>query len=326
MSDEPTRRTRRAVSPVVGVTLFVFVVLLLAVVVGAMAVGLSESGLRSAESVDLHDDSQCPGFQDVEYEPPNFEEVHDVLEESNCALWLDAGDLETDGNEVVAWRDSGRNDFDARQADGDHRPRVVHSGELDADVVDFQGGAGEEGATDGDYLRLERDVSEMALDEDSGLVVVSVLRVQSFNRGGVWTIGEAGVDGREYSMRTCSNFAVDGCHHADPSGHWRAQHWGSADVDFSADATHHRWAVLVHAYDGDEVTVRVNGETVATRSVDLDLSGNRDVQLGRWERTAGDPHWYFHGRMAELLIFDRSLDDEEVETVEEYLEAKFDLE
>jgi len=36
-----------------------------------------------------------------------------------------------------------------------------------------------------------------------------------------------------------------------------------------------------------------------------------------------DPYWYYDGRMAELIIFDQTLGDEEIENVERYLDAKF---
>lgn len=94
------------------------------------------------------------------------------------------------------------------------------------------------------------------------------------------------------------------------------------DVDFTADATHAQWAILVDAYDGQSVTIRANGRRVASGSVDLNPSANRDIQLGRWVRTEGDPDWYFNGRMAETRIFDQALDDDEIQAVEEYLDAK----
>lgn len=127
-------------------------------------------------------------------------------------------------------------------------------------------------------------------------------------------------------MRTCSSFdgeANEECYHDQPDGEWRAQHWGSEDIDFSSTETDGQWATLVHAYDGERIEVRINGETIADDDVDLDLSANRDIQLGRWEREEGDPYWYYDGRMAELIIFDQTLGDEEIENVERYLDAKF---
>ncbi len=325
----PNRPDRsRGVSPVVGVALLVAIVVLLAVTMATLAIGLTQSQIDSAERVALFDDEQCPGFQAFEYEPPEFDDVYAEISENNCALWLEAGAVETDGdNRITAWRDMGPNGFDATQATVDDRPTVEHDSELGHDVVVFDGqneDTTDPADNDGQYLRLNRNVDELNIDEDSGLVVASVIEVESFNRGATWTVGEAGVDGREFSMRTCSSFDVDECQHGSPGGEWRAQHWGTEDIDFTSSATDGGWVTLVHAYDGGEVEIRINGETIATEAVELDLSANRDIQLGRWERESGDPHWYYDGKIAELLIFDQALNDGEIENVEGYLDAKFD--
>ena len=330
MSLRPTG-SGRAMSPVVGVALLVGIVVLLGVVFGGLAFGFVDR-LDDLDRVETLDDDNCPGFRVVSYEPPSFDGVNEQLRRNNCALWLRAGNVETDGSgRVTRWLDAGPNGFHASQSDAAMRPTLVPAGStgIDHAAVDFEGSnqdTTDPSDTDGDVLRLDRDVSDLEVDADTGLVIAAVVRTESFDRGGTWTVGEAGVDGREFSMRTCSTYSMDTCDvEGDASGHWRAQHWGSADVDFESAATDDEWAVLVHAYDGETATVRVNGEPAAAESVDLSLDSNRDVQVGRWEREAGDPYWYYDGQMAELLIFDQSLTDEEVENVEGYLLAKFDV-
>jgi flagellin-like protein len=328
----PATGADRGMSPVVGVALLVGIVLLLAAVFGGLAFGFAER-LDGLDTVETLDDEACPGFRVVAYEPPSFDGVNEQLSRNNCALWLRAGNVETDASgRVTRWLDAGPNGFHATQSDPAARPTLVSPTDADIDhaAVEFQG-ANEDTTnpdeTDGQVLRLDRDVSELNVEADTGLVIAAVVRTDSFNRGGTWTVGEAGVDGREFSMRTCSAYSMDTCSvGGDASGHWRAQHWGTADVDFESQATDQEWAVLVHAYDGETAAVRVNGQPVAAESVDLSLDSNRDVQIGRWEREEGDPYWYYDGRMAELLIFDQSLSDEEVANVEGYLMTKFDVE
>ena len=320
---------RRSISPVVGVALMVAVLVLLAVTTATLMFGFTES-LESAEETPLYDDSDCPGFRAYSYEPPNFNDVQTAISENNCALWLAAGDVDTDGSDrVTNWYDGGQNGFDATQSTAGDRPTLVPNAVNGHPAVDFDGNnqdTTDPADTDGHYLQLDRDIDELNLDEDSGLVVVAVIKVDEFNRGGTWTIGQAGETGREFSMRTCSTFSVDGCPvGGDASGEWRAQHFGAADVDFTSPETDGQWAILVHRYDGQQVQIRVNGEPIATESAALDLATNRDIQLGRWERTAGDPSWYVDGQIAELLIFEQRLETEDVENVEGYLDTKFDI-
>jgi len=330
MTSNPRPRTdHRGISPAVGVALMVTIVILLAVTTAALLVGFTGQ-LESAEEVDLYDDSQCPGFQTITYEPPTFDEVQTAIAENNCALWLDAGDVETDGsNRVTTWYDSGRNGFDATQSTPADRPMLVSNAVNGQPALDFDGrnqDTTDPSQTNGDFLRLDRDVSDLSLDENSGMVVVSVLRTDEFNRGGTWTIGEAGETGREFSMRTCSTYGVDGCPvGGDASGDWRAQQFGVADVDFTSPETDRQWTILVHSYDGEQVSVRVNGEPLASEPADLELGLSRDIQLGRWERTDGDPQWYFNGRIAEVLIFDQTLATDDIENIESYLNTKYQL-
>lgn len=336
----PARSSRdgdeRAISPVIGVALLVVIVVLLAVTVGTMAFGFTD---RLDQPVMIEDEQACPGFQGVEFEAGggDFSQLLQELQENNCALWLSAEDVEEEGGTVQQWTDRGPNDFHAGQSDPDDRPELVTDAEVGTDVLEFdaeQNIADEndpaEDATSGDYLRIDRNADELGIDEDSGFVIVAALKVEEFDRGGPWTVGEAGADGREFSMRTCSDLGVDGCTvGSDSEGEWRAQHWGDEDVDFSSgDDSEGEWLILTHAYDGDSVTINVNGETVTPpggEAVDLDLSANRDIQIGRWERQAGDPMWYFDGRMAEITIFDRALDEEEIEAIEEYMSDEFGI-
>jgi hypothetical protein len=319
---------RRSISPAIGVALMVVILALLAVTTATLMLGFTGE-LESVEEVDLYDDSDCPGFRAYTYEPPNFDDVQSAISENNCALWLNAGDVDTDGsNRVTRWSDSGQNGFHATQSTAGDRPTLIPNAVNGQPAVDFDGNnqdTNNPSETNGEFLRLDRTVDDLNIDEDTGLAVIAVLKVDEFNRGGTWTIGQAGQDGREFSMRTCSSYSVDGCQFGDPSGQWRAQHFGVADVDFASPETDDQWAILVHSYDGQQVQIRINGETVATESAALDLATSRDIQLGRWERTPEDPNWYFDGQIAELLIFDQTLDTEDIENVESYLDTKFDI-
>ncbi len=319
----------RSISPVVGIALMLVIVVLLALTTATLMLGFAGE-LESAEEVDLFDRTQCPGFQTFTYEPPTFDDVYTTISENNCALWLDAGDVDTDSDgRVTRWYDSGPNNFHATQSTATARPLLVSNAINGQPALQFDGqnqDTTDPAQTSGEFLRLERDVSDLNLDEDTGMVVFAVINVAEFNRGGTWTIGEAGETGGEFSMRTCSTFTVDTCVvGGDSSGHWRAQQFGEADVDFVSPETDNQWAILVHAYDGEEVRVRVNGEPVAGAPVALDLQSNRDIQLGRWERTEDDPDWYFAGQLAELMIFDQTLSDEDLSNVEGYFETKFQI-
>jgi hypothetical protein len=311
----------------IGSVLLLAVMVILAAVVGTMAMGFLQESPTDAQRVLAED--QCPGFQVVEFDPSSVDAAADKLRTRNCALWLEQGNVQTTANNTVKlWGDEGKHGFDAAQTDDGDRPELVHDSDLGANVLEFDAtqpaGADDRGDNSGQYLKLERNVDDLDIDENTGMVAAAVIKVDEFDRGGTWTIGKAGTDGKEFSMRTCSDRSADGCEHSDPEGHWRGQHWGSADVDFSSgEASADEWITLVHAYDGDQVTIRVNGKEVAQRDVDLDLSDDRDIQIGRWERTAGDPHWYFDGRIAELVLFDEALETGEMELIEAYFNQKY---
>jgi FlaG/FlaF family flagellin (archaellin) len=323
MWGKDTGRDVRGVSPVVGSILMVSVIVLLAAVVGTLTLGIAQDETPQDAQEVLVDD-QCPGFQVVEFDPTNVGAAAEQLTTENCALWLEQGNVETtDSGEVTRWNDAGKNNFDAVQTAAGDRPELVQDSELDKKVLDFSSShapnPSSEGDNDGHYLELNRDISDLDVDEDTGIVVAAVIKAEQFDRGGSWTIGKAGVSGREFSMRACSDRSRDGCQASDPEGKWRGQNWGSADVDFSSgDDSAGEWLTLVQTYDGDEATIRINGEQVAQKDVDLDLSDDRDIQIGRWERVPGDPRWYFDGRIAELVIVDEALDEGEIELIETY--------
>lgn len=328
----------RAISPLVGGVLIIFLVLLVAITVANLAFGLTE---RLDDKAVLEDEDACPGFQDIEFSTggSDFDQLIQELQDNNCALWLKGGSYTASNGTASQWTDEGPNRFHARQGDTANRPEVVSDAELGTSVLEFEanhsklnnyGGSNQppSGVTDGDYLTIERDAEELGVDEASGFVITAVVKVDEFDRGGVWTVGDPGQDGREFSMRTCSDHSFDGCQHADPTGHWRGQHWGSTDIDFSSGPnSDDEWLVLTHGYNGTagEAFINVDGTEVARSSIDLDLSENRDIQIGRWVRLDSDPHYYFDGRLAEVTIFDRTLASQEITTVEEYMSDTYGI-
>jgi hypothetical protein len=335
MDTDSLRSDDRAISPELGAVIMVGLVVVLAMGFATISTDFSD---RLGQETVLDDEDACPGFQDVEFEKggEDFEQLLQELQQNNCALWLKAGDIEEQNGQVTQWNDNGPNLFHATQDDPAKRPQVVEDSELGIDVLEFEADHSQldedsnshpdPGVTDGDYLNIDRDVKELGVEESSGFVIVATLKVDEFDRGGTWTVGEAGVDGREFSMRTCSSYGFDGCEASDPEGDWRGQHWGRADIDFSTGPNSaDEWLILTHAYDGDDAYIRVNGKEVARDSIDLNLSANRDIQIGRWERLDDDPHYYFDGRMAEVTVFDRELAEQELRAVEEYMSDEHNI-
>jgi hypothetical protein len=334
MGSDSLRADERSISPELGAALFVGLVLILALGVASLSFGLTD---RLNDDLVRQDADDCPGFQEAEFKRggEDFTPLLEELKTNNCALWFDAGDFQTSNGKVVEWRDRGPNDFDAVPPEQSDRPSVVYDSDVGSDVLEFEAdhsqlddadGRPDPGTTDGDYLNIDRDIGDLGVSEGSGFVIVATVKPDEFDRNGVWTVGKAGVDGREFSMRTCSSYSFDGCQTSDPEGEWRAQHWGAADIDFSSgDDSAGEWLVLTHAYDGEDAYIRINGEEVARDDVDLNLSQNRDIQLGRWERTDDDPNYWFDGRLAEIAVFDRELTDNEVEDVEEYMSAEHNI-
>lgn len=317
------RERSRGISPVVGGVLMVALVVIIGAVVAATAFGVTD---RLDDRSVLNDEQACPGFEEVEFESGggDFSSLLSELQDNDCALWLQGGQFSTSGGSVQSWSDSGPRGLDATQSSNSNKPQLVTDGDLGTEVVEFDadhsglGSNPQPGDTDGQYLSVNR--SKLQVDENTGFAIVALVKPSAFNRGGLWTVGEPGSTGREFSMRTCSDYSFDGCQYSDPVGQWRGQHWGTADVDFTTGTgSADEWLILSHIYDGSDVSVRVNGAELARNSVNLDLSENRDLELGRWPSVDSEPAYYFDGRMAEVLVFDRNLADVELDNVEQYL-------
>lgn len=308
----------RGVSPVVGVALMLVIVVLIAAAVGVMLLSFTDD-LPDTTEVFVEDD--CPGFHIAEYETGEFSAFVDDIRQNDCALWLEHGEVELEeGGEVEQWRDSGPHGFHASQSNSSIQP------DYDDRKVIFDASANEGDQWNGQHLQLDRDVDDLDLDANRGIAVAAVVAVDTFDRNGLWTIGEAGESGREFSLRTCSDRPSDGCNSTDPEGEWRAQLWDKSDVDFSSgNDSAGKQLVLVQGYDGDEVFIRVNGEEVARDPVNLDLSANRDIQLGRWDRTDDDTYWYFNGSISEVIVFDHALEKDTIDLFEAYLSSEHDI-
>jgi flagellin-like protein len=329
MRESPDGDRDRGISPVVGAVLMVALVVITGAVVAATAFGVTD---RLDGKSFQNDEQACPGFESVEFESggSDFSDLLAELQDNDCALWLEGGEFTASGGAVQSWSDRGPRGLDATQPNASDRPALVTDSDLGAEVIEFDadhsalGSNPQPGDTDGQYLSVSRD--GLQVDEDAGFAIVALVKPSAFNRGGVWTVGEPGQTGREFSMRTCSSYSFDGCQYSDPAGQWRGQHWGKADVDFSTGTgSVDEWMILAHIYDGSDVSVRVNGEELARNSVDLDLSENRDLALGRWPAVDSEPAYYFDGRIAEVLVFDRSLADVELDNVEQYLSETYDI-
>jgi hypothetical protein len=338
------RADGRGVSPVIGVVLLAGIGVLLVAVVGVALTGFGEE-LEDVDPVPVYQEGRCAGSQVVEFSG-DVDAFHDQLQNNPCALWLDGAHVDTNSTGAVTrWPDQGPNGYDAVQGTPGQRPSLLADpAGLDRPALAFEGDApfrsgysagDDSGDTstgirhygNGEYLDINRDISDLGIDDSTGLTVAAVVRAESFDRGGTWTIGKAGVDGREFSMRTCGADRTYGdCPDGsdDPTGHWRAQHWGTEDIDFESADSDGGWVLLVQAYDGEETTIYIDGQARASADTDLDLSSNRDIQIGRWVRIDDNPNFYFDGAIAELLVFDRGLSETELDDIERYFDQQYD--
>ncbi|MFB6213526.1 MAG: LamG-like jellyroll fold domain-containing protein [Candidatus Nanohaloarchaea archaeon] len=121
----------------------------------------------------------------------------------------------------------------------------------------------------------------------------------SDSRGSIITLGKTGTDGEDFAM-TLREGAGSGC--------WRAQLWGSADIDYCISGSYTGWHHQTYTYNGSTFRIYYDGSLIKSKSRSLNTKIG-STNLGRW---GGGPD-YFAGKIDEVRVYSRALSQQEVQ-------------
>ncbi len=147
------------------------------------------------------------------------------------------------------------------------------------------------------FIDTEVNAGDLGICGNSPKSVEALVYTRSFVlHRGVFAIGARNAPGRDFSLVTLGG-----------TDQWRVVFW-SNDIDFSHPSKN-RWVHFAIVYDGREAIIYADGKEKARASRQLNTSDDDTLRMGRWwDREDG----IFDGKIAELRIWDRALDKDEV--------------
>ncbi|MBN1422904.1 MAG: hypothetical protein JXP34_29270 [Planctomycetes bacterium] len=235
-------------------------------------------------------------------------------------LWLDARDIDGDGDEgndpaigasIARWIDKSGNGNHATQGEPDRRPAYVRDGAApEATAIRFR-------AASLQYLSVENRPS-LDLTRLTALVVARVSR----HSANMWLFGKNGFSPRW----TGYGIAVRG-ESASPWPHLGLGHPGPGENGYLlCDGNiRERLALVEVACDGRRLRALLNGRLDRVQGLTGPVQANdRDLLIGAspQDPPATEP---LEGEIAEVLIYDRPLDDAERQGARAYLAARHGL-
>ncbi|TVS16279.1 MAG: hypothetical protein EA424_14505 [Planctomycetaceae bacterium] len=259
---------------------------------GAAEVGIAEV---------VASEQDIPEFDSTDFEPLSTpmadEQVPAVpLPLDGLLLWLDAADLSTigldDTSRVVTWSDKSEHQFQAKVDDGSSRPQYIQQGLGGLPVVQF---------ADSTSLAITRTTEPLNVDDQ-----YTILYVARGDQGALFSKGSGDASGSFAWTRGVAGLRIGGVSFA-----VRGDTGREARVRVvRADSDQIGWFIDGHAHLPSTQT----GYQVRTRNV---------LRIGAVLHRPGDTQQFFHGQLAELLIYDRALEDDQRQMLESYLANKW---
>jgi len=146
-----------------------------------------------------------------------------------------------------------------------------------------------------DYIETGKTSSDLGVDGSKTKTVSAWVYTESFNGGGIFEIGAEDTDGEDFSFRTLSS-----------DNEWKAQFWGSADIDFTYDSID-KWVHFVVTWDGTTTRIYADGSEVVSADNSLDTGNNKAFKIGKWSDK------FFDGKIDDVRIYNRALSSSEIE-------------
>jgi hypothetical protein len=262
------------------------------------------SGVGVAEIVTAGDeipDSDVAEFDGTDFEPLSTPMVDELvpaipLQLEGLLLWLDAADLSTigldDASNVVSWSDKSQNQFQAKADQGASRPQYVRQELGGLPVVQF---------AESTSLAIARTTEPLNVDDQ-----YTILYVARGDQGALLSKGSGDASGSFMWTRGATGLQIGGVSFA-----VRGDTGREARVRVvRADSDQIGWFIDGHIH----LPMVQTGYRVRTRNV---------LRIGAVLQRPGDTQQFFHGQLAELLIYDRALEDSQRQMLESYLANKW---
>ncbi len=243
----------------------------------------------------------------------NKTQSSDVASIRGLSLWLEStstksfDDIETEENSPITnWYDinpQNPNGANANQSTTDSKPTYILDSDTGLPVVSFDG-------TD-DYFTLPDGTIPYG---DSQYSVFLLINCSSCTTGEIISSGSIAASDQANSFR----YASGGF----------SQSWSSNDLDIDASATQDTWQLIMFTYDRtNRVTYLVTNNSWITLGGDspTDRASLR-TNNGIGARLTTTPiAQYLDASIAEIIVFDRILKDEETQSTIDYLSDKWSL-
>ena len=213
-------------------------------------------------------------------------------------LHLDAADSSSYSGSGSAWYDLSGNNYHMSLKNS---PTFATSGDnkyFDLDGTDDHGIC--DGTVSGSTAATVSNLGVGGTNEKTVVCVALVDDNVGSNVGGLFDLGDTGVNGRHYCLRLNSSYT-----------NWRAQFWGTPDYDFTYDGRS-TWTMYSVVYGSDKIgkTYGNNGTLLGQdgSAFDLTTAGSRPFEMGRYAGSA-----YFGGKIAAYLVYNRGLSVSEIQ-------------
>ena len=218
------------------------------------------------------------------------------LQLDGLLLWLDAADRSTLGldstSRVSTWSDKSDRRFEAKADNVASRPTCVEEALGGYSVVQFAEPA---------ILSVAQTTEPLNLGSH-----YTILYVARGNEGSFLSKGSGDSPGSFAWMRGVAGLQIGGASFAVPGDTGR-----EARVRVvQADQDQIRWFIDGHAHR-------------PAMQTDFEVQTRNVVRLGAVLKRPGDTQQFFHGQLAELLVYNRALEDDERRALEQYLSEKW---
>ena len=303
----------RSVTPVIGVILIVALVVIIAASFGAVAFGFTDK----LGGTDYASSGQC-GV--TEFDPENvdnFAKERSNVYDVECAMWFEADSLDKSNGETVStWSDRSGNEIDATSDSRVDDP-VWRSNVDGITAVEFDGNEG---------LSTDLNTTDIGVSGDSAFSMSVVIRVDNIDHDG--TITQFGLP-----TTTAENYFRYGYNGSSgyPSVPWFIS-LGDNALGFGGFIGHgpdrtestDQWSIITYVNDGDRIKVYLNGELRENRPTNYDIS-DYPILIGFETNPDGSPgSSRFDGYIAEMVVFERPISNNERRTIECQMEDKYD--
>ena len=224
-------------------------------------------------------------------------------------LWLkaDAGVVKDGSNRVSQWQDQSANGNNAAQSNSTLKPEWVNGGLNGLPVIRFNGNV--------------MHTAQQAVIGTNAFTWIYVLRQNDTTVAEdepdfqihLWQGADSGTGGY-----TPAYFG--GPVHSKLSAGWGSS---TAAISMSNNIAASQIYVGISTYNGSTHRFIVNGEVIGTSAMSTSnfSSTNENVSIGAFR----DDSWFAHADVAEIIVYERALSENELKAVQDYLGQKYSL-